>query len=194
VTNGIKASKAMLVLLAPDTEVSEALDGKLSALIDEAQSRDVPILYCLTRRKLGKALHSSMKQAAVAIYDANGAYEQFRQIVRYALTAPPALPEQEQAIHPAIAAAVAAEQLEMDNMSATSSPRTAASTAASNYRASALGSPYSKEDVIYPSGANASASAITFPASTASTASVISSATTFVAAGYGPTDNQNDWI
>jgi ribosomal protein L7Ae-like RNA K-turn-binding protein len=90
VTNGIKASKAMLVLLAPDTEVSEALDGKLSALIDEAQSRDVPILYCLTRRKLGKALHSSMKQAAVAIYDANGAYEQFRQIVQYALTTHPA--------------------------------------------------------------------------------------------------------
>ena len=35
VTNGVKAERAKLVLLAPDTEASDTLDGKLDAMLDE---------------------------------------------------------------------------------------------------------------------------------------------------------------
>lgn len=76
------------MLLAPDTEVSETIDGKLDVLLDEIKQRDIPVIYCLNRRKLGKAIRASMKQAAVAVYDADGAFDIFRKIVVYANTAP----------------------------------------------------------------------------------------------------------
>jgi ribosomal protein L7Ae-like RNA K-turn-binding protein len=83
VTNGVKAERAKLVLLAPDTEASDTLDGKLDAMLDEARRREVPVLYCLNRRKLGKAVRSSMKQAAVAVYDPDGAYDSFKKILAF---------------------------------------------------------------------------------------------------------------
>ncbi len=46
----VKAGRALLVLLAPDTEESEALDGKLGALQHEARDRGVPVVACLSRR------------------------------------------------------------------------------------------------------------------------------------------------
>ena len=91
-TNGVKADRAKLVLLAPDTEVSEAIDGKLDVLLDEIRQKGIPVIYCLNRKKLGKAIHASMKQAAVAVYDADGAFDIFRKIVTFA-NAPPSLPE-----------------------------------------------------------------------------------------------------
>lgn len=66
VTNAVKASKARLVLLAPDTESSEAVDDKLQTLIALAQAKEIPMMYCLSRRKLAKACHLSMRQSAVA--------------------------------------------------------------------------------------------------------------------------------
>eukprot|EP01041_Mallomonas_annulata_P008344 gene8344-17191_t len=79
--NGVKADKAKVVFLAPDTEASGALDTKLVTLIQEAQNRRIPILYCLTRRKLGKAVASTMKQSAVTVYDCDGVYDKYREIV-----------------------------------------------------------------------------------------------------------------
>jgi ribosomal protein L7Ae-like RNA K-turn-binding protein len=83
VTNGVKSGRAKLVLLAPDTEVSDTVDEKVDSLISEAQSREIPVLYCLNRRRLGKAIKSNMKQAAIAVYDPDGAYEHFRKIVHF---------------------------------------------------------------------------------------------------------------
>jgi hypothetical protein len=55
-------------------------------LLDEIRQKDIPVLYCLNRKKLGKAIHASMKQAAVAVYDADGAFDIFRKIVAFANT------------------------------------------------------------------------------------------------------------
>ncbi len=59
------------------------LDAQLSNLAEEAEARGIPIIYCLSRRQLAKALDVSMRQVAVAIYDADGAYEHFKKIKSY---------------------------------------------------------------------------------------------------------------
>lgn len=82
-TNCVKAGLVKLLILAPDSEASEALDMSLNALLDYAQQNDVAALYCLNRRKLGKAVHSSMKQVVIAVIDADGAYENFKKIIAF---------------------------------------------------------------------------------------------------------------
>lgn len=56
VLNGVRGERAKLVVLAPDTEVSDALDDRLGEVLREARERGVPVLFGLSRRKLGKAL------------------------------------------------------------------------------------------------------------------------------------------
>ena len=69
-----------MVLLAPDMETSEVLDAQLSNLAEEAAIRGIPSIYCLSRRQLAKALDVSMRQVAVAVFDADGAFELFKKI------------------------------------------------------------------------------------------------------------------
>ena len=61
VINSIKAGKARLVLLAPDTEQSEVVDSKIAQLLQAARDKEVPCLYCLSRRRLAKAAGLSMR-------------------------------------------------------------------------------------------------------------------------------------
>lgn len=82
-TNGVKVGKALLVLMAPDIEQSEVLDGGLNFLLTEAAAREIPVLSCLSRRRLGKALMSSMRQTVVAIYSADGVYDSYKAIVSF---------------------------------------------------------------------------------------------------------------
>lgn len=79
----MRAGSVKLLLLAPDSEDSVAIDSVLDALKELALQREVPVLYCLNRRKLGKAAHSSMKQLAVAVLDADGAYDNFKRIITF---------------------------------------------------------------------------------------------------------------
>lgn len=72
-----------LVLLAPNTEALEVVDDKLNHLIDEALVRQVPVMYCLSKRLLGKAVQLSMKQCVIAVLDPDGAYEYFKQIIKF---------------------------------------------------------------------------------------------------------------
>jgi len=51
-TNAVKAGMVKLIFLAPNTEALDALDEKIDVLITEAQSKDIPICYCLNKRKL----------------------------------------------------------------------------------------------------------------------------------------------
>ena len=84
--NGVKSERAILVLLAPDTEESEALDSKMDDLINEAHAREIPILFCLSRRKLAKSILASTRQAAVAVYNADGVFKEVQRIAQYAKT------------------------------------------------------------------------------------------------------------
>ena len=48
-TNCVRSGVAKLLLLAPDSESSEALDGLLDVLLGEAERCEIPVLYCLNR-------------------------------------------------------------------------------------------------------------------------------------------------
>lgn len=63
----VKKGGVKLVLLAPDTETSSELDKQLATLASACFDRNVPILYALSRRVLGKAVLTGLRQAAVAI-------------------------------------------------------------------------------------------------------------------------------
>ena len=88
-THAIKLGRARLVLLAHDHEASEALDEKLRTLVHLAANKlddnydPVPVLCSLSRRQLGRALNTNMRQAAVAIFNPDGAYAEFKKIVAY---------------------------------------------------------------------------------------------------------------
>jgi ribosomal protein L7Ae-like RNA K-turn-binding protein len=86
-TNVVKTGRARVVFVASDTEESESLDGKLQEMIKIAKEREIPILYCLSRRLLGKAVGSTFRQSAVAVHDPDGAYPEFKKIIAYIETA-----------------------------------------------------------------------------------------------------------
>ena len=77
----MRTERAKIVFLAPDTEASAAIDAKLMALVEESKLREVPIVYCMSRRRLGRAVGSSMKQSAVAVLNPDGVYELYKKIV-----------------------------------------------------------------------------------------------------------------
>lgn len=81
--NAIRAGNARLVLLPPDVEASVAVDKMMQTLLFEAHRRDVPVAYCLSRRRLGKALGNDMRQSAAAIYNPDGAYEDFKKVMSW---------------------------------------------------------------------------------------------------------------
>jgi len=90
VTNGVKSGRARLVLLANDPESSEALDAKIVNLIEKAASKldpkddePIPVLVSLSRRQLAKAIGSKMRQAAIAVYNPDGSYAEFKKIVAF---------------------------------------------------------------------------------------------------------------
>lgn len=82
-TNLVKAERARLVLIASDIEDSETLDGKLQEMILLAKQREIPTLYCLSRRQLGKAVGSTFRQSAVAVRNPDGAYPEFKKVLAY---------------------------------------------------------------------------------------------------------------
>jgi hypothetical protein len=69
--------------LAPDTEDSDVIDDKIVSLIEEAQLREIPILYTLKRRQLGKAALSSMKQSVVSVCNPEGANDFYKRLLRF---------------------------------------------------------------------------------------------------------------
>jgi ribosomal protein L7Ae-like RNA K-turn-binding protein len=69
--------------LAPDTEDSDVIDDKILSLIEEAQQREVPIIYTLRRRQLGKAAMSSMKQSVVSVCNPEGANDLYKLLLKF---------------------------------------------------------------------------------------------------------------
>ena len=83
VTNAIRAGNARLVLLPPDIEESLVMDKMVQTLLHEADKREIPVVYCLSRRRLGKALDNTMRQSAAAVYNPDGAYGDFKRVMAW---------------------------------------------------------------------------------------------------------------
>ena len=67
VLRAVKKNTVKLVLLAPDTEASAELDKQLASVVSACLDCNVPVYYCLSRRVIGKAVLTNLRQAAVAI-------------------------------------------------------------------------------------------------------------------------------
>jgi ribosomal protein L7Ae-like RNA K-turn-binding protein len=81
--SGVKAKKVRILFIAPNTEVSAELDERLLDLISQAQIKEIPVVYCLNKRQLGKAVQMTIKQSVIAVIDPDGAYDLFKKIIRY---------------------------------------------------------------------------------------------------------------
>lgn len=79
----IRARAIKLLVLAPDTEKTGVVDDKVQQLVQTAITHQVPMLYALSRRQLGKALGTNMRYSAVGIAFADGAYHHFKTIARF---------------------------------------------------------------------------------------------------------------
>eukprot|EP00793_Prasinoderma_coloniale_P005529 PRCOL_00004937-RA len=84
VTKGVKLGRAKAVVVAPNVEevTGEAgLDSMLSNIITLARERGIPVVFALTRNKLGAAMGRRARMSAVAMFDYSGADEQFKAVV-----------------------------------------------------------------------------------------------------------------
>lgn len=82
-TTTAKTGRAMLVVLAPNTETAQVIDDKLEMLIQYCKNKEIPILYALNKRKLGKAIQATIKQTVVAVLQPDGCYDIYKKIVKY---------------------------------------------------------------------------------------------------------------
>ena len=57
-----------------------AIDSKLQEILDLARAEDLPVLFEMNKRKLGKAIGKSIKIAVIGVQNADGAHEQFKKL------------------------------------------------------------------------------------------------------------------
>ena len=82
-TTTAKTGRAVLVILAPNTETAQVIDDKLEMLIQYCRDKEIPIIYALNKRKLGKAIQATIKQTVVAVCQPDGCYDIFKKIVKF---------------------------------------------------------------------------------------------------------------
>ena len=80
VARGIRAHKVKMVVMANNLDEYGAIDSKLQEILDLARAGELPVLYELNKRKLGKALGKSIKVSVVGIQNSDGAQEQFKKL------------------------------------------------------------------------------------------------------------------
>ncbi|KAL7444706.1 hypothetical protein ACHAXM_010914 [Skeletonema potamos] len=84
VARGIRAHKVKMVIMANNLDEYGAIDSKLQEILDLAHAEDVPVIFELNKRKLGKAVGKSIKVSVVGIQNFSGAEQQFKQLKRMA--------------------------------------------------------------------------------------------------------------
>ncbi|KAK9832706.1 hypothetical protein WJX81_002202 [Elliptochloris bilobata] len=79
VAKAVRSRKACSVIMAPNIEQDEdegRLDGLLAGLLHQAGHFGIPIVYALSRKKLGLAFGCPKRVSAIAILDYSGAEDQ----------------------------------------------------------------------------------------------------------------------
>lgn len=80
VARGLRAKKCKMVIMANNLDEYGVIDDKLQEILDLCEEWDVPVVYELNKRKLGKALGKNIKISVVGIQNADGAQEQFKKL------------------------------------------------------------------------------------------------------------------
>ena len=82
VCRGIRAKKVKMIVMANNLDKYGALDVKLQEILDLAKEHELPVIFELNKRKIGKALGKTIKVSVVGIENADGAYEPFKKLKR----------------------------------------------------------------------------------------------------------------
>eukprot|EP00416_Gambierdiscus_australes_P016919 CAMPEP_0171061596 /NCGR_PEP_ID=MMETSP0766_2-20121228/4539_1 /TAXON_ID=439317 /ORGANISM="Gambierdiscus australes, Strain CAWD 149" /LENGTH=374 /DNA_ID=CAMNT_0011517299 /DNA_START=143 /DNA_END=1267 /DNA_ORIENTATION=- len=81
----VARNKAKCLILAPNLEVSTAeggLDETVEDLIEVAREAEVPVVFALSRNRIGKALGKNIRLSIVAVLSAEGVHQQFKEVLR----------------------------------------------------------------------------------------------------------------
>lgn len=84
VARGIRANKVKMVVMANNLDEYGAIDDKLQEILDLAVEKDIPILFELSKRVLGKAVGKKIKVSVVGVQNTDGAHRQFVKLVSLA--------------------------------------------------------------------------------------------------------------
>jgi ribosomal protein L7Ae-like RNA K-turn-binding protein len=68
------------IIIAPNIEQGDTLDGILFEILDNAFGR-IPIIYALNMKKIGKALGKQIKISIVGVLSADGAMDEYRKML-----------------------------------------------------------------------------------------------------------------
>ncbi|KAL0484957.1 selenocysteine insertion sequence-binding protein [Acrasis kona] len=81
VLKGLKSGRIHYIVMAPNIEKIESKDGlddMIQSIIKIASEKNVPVVYALSKRKIGKALGKQIKVSVVGIYNADGAFDELK--------------------------------------------------------------------------------------------------------------------
>jgi selenocysteine insertion sequence-binding protein 2 len=84
VARGIRSHKVKMIVMANNLDQYGAIDEKLQDILDLAREKDVPVIFELNKRRLGKAVGKAIKVSVVGIQNADGAHQQFKKLVSLA--------------------------------------------------------------------------------------------------------------
>ena len=87
VAKAVQLKRAKAVVVAPNIERIESeggLDDVVSSIIADAKQNGIPLVFALTRNKLGQIVGKRMRISAVAVLDHNGADDQFKAMLQAA--------------------------------------------------------------------------------------------------------------
>ena len=84
VSRGIRAHKVKMVVMANNVDQYGAVHEKLREILDLARQEDVPVIFELNKRKLGKAVGKTIKVSVVGIQNADGAHQEFKKLAALA--------------------------------------------------------------------------------------------------------------
>ncbi|CAM9934265.1 unnamed protein product, partial [Discosporangium mesarthrocarpum] len=83
VMRGVKAKKLKLLVVAPNIDAGGGeggLDEKVRDIVSEARGAGIPLVFGLSKRRLGKALGKSIKVSTVGVYNFDGAEDLWKQV------------------------------------------------------------------------------------------------------------------
>jgi ribosomal protein L7Ae-like RNA K-turn-binding protein len=87
VTKHLKLQKLKCVILAPNCEKIQSkggLDDAINFIIQNAMEQNIPFVFALGRKGLGKSLNKLVPISVVGIFDYSGAEEYFKRLVQLA--------------------------------------------------------------------------------------------------------------
>jgi selenocysteine insertion sequence-binding protein 2 len=123
VRKAIKSGKARAVLLAPNIEQIEAegaLNDSVDDIISSCGAADVPVVFALSRKKMGEVYGFRKRMSAIALLEVGGVQEVFEQVLSLAADGRrrwvECHPEQAAADAAAAVAAAAAAQLASEGL------------------------------------------------------------------------------